>query len=490
MTVLGAVQMNDEFLHRLRKEPPPDFVARLSARLERQGRQRARFSIVRSLVLGLLLGGSAIAATLWAVHGARTESRTAAAQPLDSDSRSLRQPPPASRAQQRSSVARTPFGEVKSAEEDRAAPALTPASISSPSLAEPHAPDASRGGVIGGFARQARSAGEARTGTRRAIIRVAGPEVGLLLAKRIGERVGLADLETDRVDDDEAIRRLCASSGARAADLIVTMRTLTKDELGRCMTVQSSAIEQTRLGYVGVAISAAKTATVVRLSPREIFLALAKRIPDPADPSRFIANPNVSWHQVHAGYREGPITFFGPKQDSLLAKVFAAVILRAGCDTFPSIKALSQTDPERHRRICHEIREDSVYTPVYEGEFFLTQTLWGDPNALAVLSLPFFDAHRAELSDSLLAGPMPTKESIRSEAYEGAAAVYISMRQDRLNRVLALQWYARESVSERALGPHGYLMVDGLVPLDEAEDVARSNVFEETNDRARSVLRR
>ena len=42
--------MNDDFLHRLRKEPPPTFAARLKAKLELQNPKRPRLSVVRSVV--------------------------------------------------------------------------------------------------------------------------------------------------------------------------------------------------------------------------------------------------------------------------------------------------------------------------------------------------------------------------------------------------------------------------------------------------------
>jgi phosphate transport system substrate-binding protein len=287
----------------------------------------------------------------------------------------------------------------------------------------------------------------------------------MLFLEVVRRRMGnyALEIEAERVGDDEAFRRFCATE---QADLIITTRAIAEDEMLRCtekLNWRAKSIRATKLGHIGVVISAAKTATVQRLSPREIYLALAKRIPNPANPTRFIPNPNVSWHQVHGvGYREGRITFFGPERDSLLARVFAALILRAGCDTFPSIKALSDADPEQYHRICHEIREDSVYTPVYEGEFFLTQTLWGDPDALALLSLPFFDTHRTELNGSLLSGALPTKEAIASDAYEGAATLHLYVRGDKTGSTRL----ADELASERAIGPVGYLLSHGLIPLD------------------------
>ena len=49
-------------------------------------------------------------------------------------------------------------------------------------------------------------------------------------------------------------------------------------------------------------LTAGPTAEPAALTPREVFLALARRIPDPAEPSRLIDNPNVTWHDVDARF--------------------------------------------------------------------------------------------------------------------------------------------------------------------------------------------
>src|SRR5688572_13042700 len=57
--------MNDEFLHALRRDPPPEFARELKRRLRRQSESRSnRFWTVRTMVAALLIGGFAVAAAL------------------------------------------------------------------------------------------------------------------------------------------------------------------------------------------------------------------------------------------------------------------------------------------------------------------------------------------------------------------------------------------------------------------------------------------
>src|SRR3984957_14957449 len=66
--------MNDHFLHRMRKAPPPEFLDGLKARIERQSplaRTKApRFPFARGLIVGLLLGSAAFAVTSLSVNRA------------------------------------------------------------------------------------------------------------------------------------------------------------------------------------------------------------------------------------------------------------------------------------------------------------------------------------------------------------------------------------------------------------------------------------
>ena len=56
--------MNDEFLHALRRDPPPRFASELKRRLDRRARRRTRASIVRTILGVVLIGGVAMGALL------------------------------------------------------------------------------------------------------------------------------------------------------------------------------------------------------------------------------------------------------------------------------------------------------------------------------------------------------------------------------------------------------------------------------------------
>ena len=57
--------MNDEFLHALRRDPPPEFARALKRRLQRLPARRSVWSsVVRTMLAMVLIGGVAMAAAL------------------------------------------------------------------------------------------------------------------------------------------------------------------------------------------------------------------------------------------------------------------------------------------------------------------------------------------------------------------------------------------------------------------------------------------
>ena len=68
-------------------------------------------------------------------------------------------------------------------------------------------------------------------------------------------------------------------------------------ELENCRKWGIDVVEW-KLGYQAVVLTAGPAADPMALTPREVFLALARRIPDPSDPTRLIDNPKRTWHDV------------------------------------------------------------------------------------------------------------------------------------------------------------------------------------------------
>jgi phosphate transport system substrate-binding protein len=231
---------------------------------------------------------------------------------------------------------------------------------------------------------------------------------------------------TMTMDDDEALRAVCSN-----ADFAIVSRRIAETELAQCHRFRVDIVEW-KLGYQAVVLTAGPQADPTPLTPREVFLALALRIPDPAQPSRLIDNPNVTWHDVDPRFDYRRIDVLAPP-DATTRALFVQLVMEAGCETFPWIRKLRNNDRARYDDICHQLRGDGRYREVELRGTFITQQLWSEPDWLVVLSFPFYSEHRSELLGTKLEGPAATLATLSDGTYTAARPVYVYAQRDHLD---------------------------------------------------------
>jgi phosphate transport system substrate-binding protein len=414
--------MNDEFLHALRRDPPPEFARELQRRLQRQSARRGvRSPVVRSMLAVLLIGGVAVAAAL-----------------LFRD----REEPPHVDAPMAQQAA--PSAPVRAAEPEKIRsrdPQVTGngGTASQPESKESEANDIPLAFVTSTLARPLADALTEST-------------------SRYGR--GFVRTRVMIMEEDEAFRALCGN-----ADFVMVSRRIAAAELAQCRKWGIDVVEW-KLGYLAVVLTAGPAADPAALTPREVFLALAKRIPDPAEPSRLIENPNGTWHDVDARFDYRTIDVVAPS-DATARALFAQLVMEPGCETYPWIRGLRLSDRPRYDDVCHQLRSDGRYREVELSSTLITQRLWAEPNWLIVLGYSYYTAHRTELLGTMLEGPAPTLASLADGTYPAARPVYVYAQRNHLDWNFAARTLAYHLSDESALGPHGYLGRAGLVPLDE-----------------------
>lgn len=412
--------MNDEFLHALRRDPPPAFARELKQRLERQSGQRRTRSTIMRAVLGLfLVGGVAMAAAL--LLRDRHEQpiqREAVTEPAAPNAG-----PPAAQAERIS----LPGPQVSSDGSAQSQPQASPSAQSDYPVAF------------------------VTTALTRPLAQV--------LAESVRMYGAFAQARVMEMDDDEAFRALCSN-----ADFVMVSRRISENEFAQCRK-WGSDLSEWLLGYQAVVLTAGPAAVPAALTPREVFLALARRIPDPAEPSRLIDNPNATWHDIDARLDYRNIDVLIPS-DATTRAAFQYLILEPGCDTYPWIRKLRQADRPLYYDICHQLRGDGHYREVDLTSTFITQRLWAEPDWLVVFRYSYYAEHRAELLDTMLEGPPAALATLVDGTYPAARPVYVYARRSQLNQNPGARILAYQLTSPSAVGPQGFLLRQGLVPRD------------------------
>ena len=261
------------------------------------------------------------------------------------------------------------------------------------------------------------------------------------------------------MEEEDAFAGLCEGIG-----FVFASRRIEQVERKRCTKFGTEILEW-HIGYQAVVLTAGPTVEPAALTPREVFLALARRIPDPAEPARLIDNPNSTWHDVDARLDYRSIEVLAPS-DSGTRALLLELVMEPGCETYPWIRSLRQTDRRRFDDICHQMRSDGRYREVQLTQRLVTQQLLAEPNWLIVLNYSSYDTYRAQLLGTMLEGPVPTLGSLADGTYAAARPVYVYAQRRQFEWNRSADRLARSLTDEYIVR---YLASRGLVPVDEPE---------------------
>jgi phosphate transport system substrate-binding protein len=461
--------MNDDFLHAVRREPPQQFAQRLKRTLQQQAAPRtARFSIMRTVLALFLVGGSVAAAALLIVG----------------DKFLVREGVDVSQVRAADQARSTPQPQATAAEHDNANREITARNRSVRSQRQDDREDAADErrtdadlegrpavGRVGFPTTGVPLRDNARASGARHRLRIAASPLAQPLIKAAVDRFIAVNAfpvpQVDTTEASDAFREFCGRA-EQQVDVVVTSRRIGGAEFDACRREGAGALFESKIGYQAIVLAGVRGSPVIELSARDVYLALAQWIPDPATPTRLIENPHVKWSQVDARLDARPIEVLGPAADAPARRVFAQLLLEAGCNTQPSIRALRERDPRRYDEVCHTVRRDGVYRELERGAL-VVPALRKQPNALAILDYRLYATLKAELTDGLLQGAEPTLAALAEGSYPAGRAIYVYSVRDRLERMPGGWQLMSELTGERAIGPSGYLAPRGLVSLDEQE---------------------
>jgi hypothetical protein len=207
----------------------------------------------------------------------------------------------------------------------------------------------------------------------------------------------------------DALTKLCvASKDSPIPQFALVPRHLLQSELDTCNFKPT----ETLIAHQAVVLARSKLYGTFSLTPREIFLALAAAIPDPAHPDELIPNPNKMWSDVNGSFELEPIEFFGPEPNSPVGVAFREIFFEAGCH------ALGLKE-------CPGIRTDGVYVEAAATLNDMVLKLQTKPNAIGVLPYGYAFRNTSELTASPILGIAPTMETIAHETYPGSRPLYV-----------------------------------------------------------------
>jgi phosphate transport system substrate-binding protein len=314
-------------------------------------------------------------------------------------------------------------------------------------------------------------AGAAGAQSARDYIYIVGSSTVYPFATVVAERFGRSsDFKTPKVEatgSGGGIKLFCEGVGVDYPDIANSSRAIKQSEIAACAANGVDEVIEVKIGYDGIVLANALRAPAVSLSRRDIYMALAKQVPD--GEGTLVANPNSNWNEIDPDLPARRIEVLGPPPTSGTRDAFVELAMEGGCRTIPWIAALESSDNERFRSICHTIREDGAFVEAGENDNLIVQKLQGNPDAFGIFGFSFLDQNAEKVKGSPIDGIEPSFEAIADGDYPVSRPLFFYVKKAHVDVIPGLKAYLREFTSERAWGDEGYLSDRGLIPLPEEE---------------------
>ena len=319
--------------------------------------------------------------------------------------------------------------------------------------------------VVAGIA-VAGSAAEARDQ-----IRVVGSSTVYPFATVVAEQFGkTSQFKTPVIESTGSgggLKLFCSGVGVEHPDITNASRRIKQSEIDKCAKNGVNDITEIKVGYDGIVLANAKTAPVMKITKQQIFLALAKNIPDGKGGLK--ENDNMKWSDIDPSLPASKIEVLGPPPTSGTRDAFAELALEGGCKTFKEIKAIKKTDKKKYKAVCHGVREDGGYVEAGENDVLIVRKLEANPAAFGVFGFSFLDQNADKVQGSLIGNVGPTFDAIADGSYPVSRSLYFYVKVAHVGKVPGIKEFVSTFTSEQMYGRDGVLSERGLIPMPDAE---------------------
>ena len=285
-----------------------------------------------------------------------------------------------------------------------------------------------------------------------------------VVAERYGRSTGKATPKIESTGSGGGMKLFCSGVGTNYPDITNSSRRIKMSEFKKCQENGVKDVIEVQIGYDGIVIANSVDAKSINLSRKDIFLALAAKVPGDTEGS-LIDNPYTNWKQINPSLPDIDIEVLGPPPTSGTRDAFVELGMEGGCKKIAWIAALKKTDKNTYKQVCHTVREDGRYIEAGENDNLIVQKLEANPAALGIFGFSFLDQNADKVQGASIESVEPTFESIADKSYPISRPLFFYVKKAHVGVVPGMMGYLKEFTSERAWGVEGYLAEKGMIPL-------------------------
>lgn len=312
-------------------------------------------------------------------------------------------------------------------------------------------------------------------GGGRDSVRVVGSSTVFPFAKVVAENATLSNsgMNSPLIESTGSgggIKLFCGGIGPETPDIVNSSRRMKASEFETCVANGVTEIIEIQVGLDGIAFATSKNGITMNLTPKIVYEALA------ASPYGG-EQTNQTWADVDPSLPAEPILVYGPPSTSGTRDALKELVLEAGCNTNPAMKALKESDEDKYDQTCTEVRNDGKFVDQGEQDNLIVQKISNNDKAVGVFGYSYLEENTDKVKGLPMNGSDPTYENIASFAYPGARPLYMYVKKAHIGQIPGLDLYLAEWAKSWDKG--GVLAKIGLVA--SPDDVRAANVKKTTD---------
>jgi phosphate transport system substrate-binding protein len=285
-------------------------------------------------------------------------------------------------------------------------------------------------------------------------------------ADNVGRMPGMAKPNVSRLPTQDTVTRFCqVTDPLEESHLFMSARRMRAEEFKNCFNHGVRDIIELRLGRSAIALVNGVDTPVFDMTTRDLYVALAAQVPHGG---KLEKNNFASWKDVNKKFPDLAISVLVPIPASGLRPVFDGLVMQDGCRGINEVDAIFSVQPRV--AACTTLRTDGKVVEAAGHTQDALQRI-ADPKqpTIGFVSMRVLQENGNVVHAFPINGVKPTVESIQREAYPLTLSVYAYVKRDAASRLPALRALMTELTSERAIGPSGYMVAQGITPLSEED---------------------
>ena len=299
-----------------------------------------------------------------------------------------------------------------------------------------------------------------------------------VVAENFGKTTNFKTPKIESTGSGGGLKLFCSGVGVQTPDVTNSSRRIKASEVADCASNGVTEIIEVVIGYDGIVVANSKDADGMSLTLKDLFLALAKSVPNPSGAENLVPNPYRTWKDVNPSLPATRIEVLGPPPTSGTRDAFVELAMEGGCNAFDWVAAMEKADKDSYKATCHTLREDGAFVEAGENDNLIVQKLEANPKALGIFGFSFLDQNSDRIRGSAIDGVEPNFDSISDGSYPVSRPLYFYVKKAHVGAVPGIKEFLDEFTSEDTWGEFGYLADRGLIPLPDAErEAARIRVM-------------